>query len=350
MSTTAERAALQRRTLIVLGAAQILSGFGLAAGITVGALLAAQLWHSTAASGVPAVLFTVGAACASLVIARISTTRGRRPGLAIGYLTGAVGGLGIILAATNGWPPLLIASFLVYGAGSAANLQARYAGADLANPNMRARAMATVLMATTLGAVLGPLSARRMVDLADGWGLNSLVGPFILSTVAYLGGAIVLGVFLRPDPLLAARAARNVELKAAAELQTAAEAEPASGIPTQEQADPTWRRRVAWGVVVMVTAQVVMVAIMTMTPVLYGASPPRSGRHRHGDRAARCRDVPAVAAFRLLGGQVGRVDGGGAVGFRAGDGRNRRRARRPQRRRGHNHFLDPAWALAGASA
>jgi len=74
-------------------------------------------------------------------------------------------------------------------------------------------------------------------------------------------------VFLRPDPLLVARAARSAELKAAAELQTTSAGEPASGIPTQEQPDPTWRRRVAWGVVVMVTAQVVMVAIMTMTPV-----------------------------------------------------------------------------------
>lgn len=254
-----EVAVVQRRTLIVLGCAQVLAGFGLAAGITVGALLAAELWDTTAAGGLPALLFTLGAAGASIVIARVSSARGRRLGLTIGYVTGAIGGLGIIVAAYRGWAALLLVAFVVYGAGSAANLQARYAGADLAEPSRRARSMSLVLMATTLGAVLGPLSAQYMGHLAEDWGLDALVGPFVLSAVAYTAGALVLGVGLRPDPLLLAR---SRDLRAAT---AAAAASPGATVAPLERAG--WRRTVAWGIVVMVGAQVVMVGVMTMTPV-----------------------------------------------------------------------------------
>ena len=50
----------QRRTLAVLLSAQILSGLGLAAGITVGALLAEQMLGSSRLSGLPTVFFTIG--------------------------------------------------------------------------------------------------------------------------------------------------------------------------------------------------------------------------------------------------------------------------------------------------
>lgn len=43
--------ALQRRTVTVLFASQLLSGAGLAAGVTVGALLAQEMLDSTALSG-----------------------------------------------------------------------------------------------------------------------------------------------------------------------------------------------------------------------------------------------------------------------------------------------------------
>lgn len=239
----------------MLAIAQVLSGFGLAAGITVGALLAEQLWGSTAVAGVPAVLFTAGAAGASLVIASLSARWGRRVGLAAGYLGGGVGAAGIVLAATAGWATALLAFFLLYGAGSAANAQARFAGADLARPERRASAMALVLMATTAGAVMGPLSADATGSVASGWGLDPLVGPFVLAGSAYLAGALVLAVALRPDPLLTARAEH---------LARAATALGTEGVHGEV---PGWRARVAAGTVVMVVGQTVMIAVMTMTPV-----------------------------------------------------------------------------------
>ena len=249
----------QRRVLTVISAAQVFSGFGLAAGITVGALLAKEVWGSTAAAGIPAVIMTVGAAGSSLLIARLSNRWGRRGGLTFGYFAGALGASGIVFATWRGVPALLLLAFLIYGAGSAANLQARYAGADLAPKHRKASAMSVILMATTLGAVLGPLIAGTASAWVEAWGLALLTGPFVVAGIAYALGAVVLVSFLRPDPLLTAKA-----------IADATPPEPLvsdAGMVPLADAPSAWRVSAAWGVVVMVVVQVVMVSIMTMTPV-----------------------------------------------------------------------------------
>ena len=73
-----------------------------------------------------------------------------------------------MLAAALDNVPLLLLSLLVYGAGTATNLQARYAGADLAAPDRRGRSVSAVLVATTLGAVAEPNLVTGTV--AEQWG------------------------------------------------------------------------------------------------------------------------------------------------------------------------------------
>lgn len=250
------RSRAQRRILTVLVASQVLSGAGLAAGITVGALLAQDMLGSTGLAGLPSALFTAGSALAAVAVGRISQARGRRPGLAAGYLTGAVGGAGVIAAAVADNPVLLFIALFVYGAGTATNLQARYAGADLAAPDRRGRAVSTVLVATTLGGVVGPNLTSPTGDLAHTLGVPRLAGPFLLATVAYAAAALVLAIWLRPDPLLLARtldAEPPVDSSASGTEKTA----PAHGRGAG----------VVLGALIMVLTQLVMVAIMTMTPV-----------------------------------------------------------------------------------
>ena len=107
-------AALQRRTLRVLLASQVLAGAGLAAGVTVGALLAEDMLGSTGLSGLPAALLTLGSAVAAVGVGRLSQRSGRRPGLAAGYFVGALGGAGVVLAAAIGNVTLLLMSLLLY--------------------------------------------------------------------------------------------------------------------------------------------------------------------------------------------------------------------------------------------
>ncbi|WP_280422778.1 MFS transporter [Nocardia carnea] len=259
----------QRRALIVLVTAQILSGAGLAAGITVGALLAQDMLGSTGLAGLPSALFTAGSALAAIGVGRISQARGRRPGLAAGYLTGAAGSVGVIAAAVADNPVMLFIALFVYGAGTATNLQARYAGADLATTTHRGRAVSTVLVATTVGGVVGPNLAAPTGALARAVGIPYLAGPFLLAALAYTLAALVLLVWLRPDPLLLAREVDSTDSGSGSAAADITEDLPVTGSG----------RGIAIGGFVMALTQLVMVAIMTITPV-------HMLDHGHGTAAA----------------------------------------------------------------
>lgn len=261
------RAWAQRRVLRALVITQVFGGAGLAAGISVGALLAKDLLGSTASAGVPAALFTAGAAGAAVTVGRLSHRWGRRVGLSAGYATGAVGGAGVVAAAITENVPLLLVSLLVYGAGSATNLQCRYAGADLAEESHRGRAVSTVLVATTFGAVAGPNLLGVTGDLAEAMDLPRLSGPFLLATAAYALASLVLTVMLRPDPLLTARALAAGE----GDGVVAPIAGPGAPVlrPARDRAGVRWQRArpLVLAASGMVLAQAVMVGVMTMTPV-----------------------------------------------------------------------------------
>ena len=247
------RDALLRRTLRVLLVSQVLAGAGLAAGITVGALLAEDMLGSTGSAGVPAALFTIGAAAAAIGVGRLSHRSGRRPGLAAGYAVGALGGAGVVAAAALDNLPLLFVALLLYGSGSATNLQARYAGADLAPAERRGRSISIVLVATTLGAVIGPNLVEPTGAVAESLGIPELAGPFLLATAAYALGAAAVLVLLRPDPLLTARA------------WAADDAAQPGAVAVEDGVAAPGELRLA--ATIMVVTQLVMVAVMTMTPV-----------------------------------------------------------------------------------
>lgn len=131
--STAMQEKLYKRTLTVVVMSQIFGGAGLAAGITVGALIAQDMLGTTSYAGLPAALFTLGSALSAFLVGRLSQRFGRRQGLSLGFITGGVGAIGVIIAAVinNIW--LLFFALFIYGAGTSTNLQARYAGADLAS-------------------------------------------------------------------------------------------------------------------------------------------------------------------------------------------------------------------------
>ena len=283
---TAEAAAVARRTVRVLVAAQVLAGVGLAAGITVGALLAEDMIGSTSSAGVPTALFTAGSAGAALLVGRVSQAHGRRPGLAAGYGVGALGAAGVVAAAALDSVALLFVMLFVYGAGLATNLQARYAGADLVAPAHRGRAVSTVLVATTLGAVVGPNLVDATGDVAESLGVRALAGPFMLAGIGYGLAALAVVVLLRPDPLLLARRlARDAQAPVAGDDGPPAPAEP-------DRPDPQAARTLRIAAAAMVVTQAVMAGIMTMTPI-------HMRDHGHGLSAAGLVISIHVAAMYL---------------------------------------------------
>ncbi len=232
---------------------QIFGGAGLAAGITVGALIAQDMLGTDSYAGVPTALFTLGSAGAALIVGRMSQRFGRRYGLSSGFIVGGIGAIGVVIASLSESIVLLFVSLLIYGAGSATNLQARYAGTDLASAKQRGTAISVAMVSTTLGAFAGPNLVGVMGEFATSIGVPALAGPFILAAAAYILAGAVLLILLRPDPLVISTAINKHKADVSASNDLEEQVEDKRGIYT--------------GAAIMVITQVVMVSIMTMTPV-----------------------------------------------------------------------------------
>ncbi|MEV7843129.1 MFS transporter [Streptomyces cyaneofuscatus] len=185
---------------------QILGGLGVAIGIALAPMLATEVTGSEALSGLAPTASVAGTALLSLPLAALMTSRGRRPGLVLAYLIGALGGALVVLGTMARSFPLLLLGMAAFGAGSSANLQARFAAADLVGPERRGRAISTVVWATTIGSVVGPNIAAPAGRLFRGSPVPETAGPYLWSAVAFLAAGVTVAVLLRPDPLLTARA------------------------------------------------------------------------------------------------------------------------------------------------
>ncbi|MHC8515566.1 MFS transporter [Sporosarcina sp. ITBMC105] len=249
---------LYKQSLFVVVMSQIFGGAGLAAGITVGALIAKDMLGSAGFAGVPSALFTLGSALAALLVGRISQRFGRRYGLSFGFIAGGVGAIGVIVATTMNSIVLLFLSLFIYGAGTATNLQARYAGTDLASEKQRATAISIAMVSTTLGAVAGPNLVTPLGEFAQIFGIPPLAGPFMLAATAYLLAGLTFLLYLRPDPFLVAKAIAAEQEKQAARVAN-------EGLKAMQ--NNVNRLGVVVGAIILVLSHMIMVAIMTMTPI-----------------------------------------------------------------------------------
>jgi MFS family permease len=245
---------LRTRMRWVLFTVAALGSTGYIAAVTVGTLVAAELSGGAALGGLPTTTTTIGTAVAASLIALVMLRMGRRIGLLLGLAVGVLGGavvFGSILAASI--PLLLLGSAFTGFANAAGNL-GRYIAADMATPDRRASALGLVVWGTTIGAVIGPNLTAPAGELAVALGLPELAGPYLL-TVGFIGLAwIVSGIFLRPEPYALA------DPSALPGLADAATQAPALRVIAA-------RPSVAVSLVTLVGAQVVMVLIMTMTPI-----------------------------------------------------------------------------------
>jgi MFS family permease len=239
----------------VLVGAQVLGGAGIGVGAAVSPLLAREILGDGTFAGLAFAALTFGAAAASLPLSRTMARRGRRPGLVRGYVVAMSGAAMAVVSAEVASFPLLLLGMLLLGSGTAANLLARYAGADLAEPDRRGRAIATVVWATTVGAVAGPNVLGPAGRLATSLGLPALAGPYLIGVGCFAGACLLVATSLRPDPLVVAgglgstdggRPRRSVRSRLEAILR-----HPAAGT----------------GLATMILAHAVMVSVMTMTPL-----------------------------------------------------------------------------------
>ncbi|MFZ0013738.1 MAG: MFS transporter, partial [Acidimicrobiia bacterium] len=196
-----EREVAQRRTVRVLMGANALGYAGYVAVAAIVGLLASELMGNDLWSGLPAAASTLGTALAATPLALRSKRLGRRPGLWLGYMVAVGGAIVAIVAGQLEVFWLLIPAMMLFGAGQASNLQSRYAAADLADDEHRARSIALVVWVGTVGAVLGPPAALWANRVGVGLGLANWVAPMALGVAGFAIAGSVVTRWLRPDPL-----------------------------------------------------------------------------------------------------------------------------------------------------
>jgi len=251
-----DHAVAQRRTLPTLMTGVVLSGAAMAGAYATAAVLADDITGSDTWAGLAAACLTIGSALASVPLSRYMGRHGRRPGLRAAWSIAAVGGGAAFLAAILDLYPLLVVGILCIGVGNSGNLAARFAAADLAPEDQRARSIGLLVWATTIGSVLGPTVALGWAgSAAEAVGLPELSGPYLLSLGLFGTAAVFIERRLRPDPLVLAGGLT-----------------PDGGPSAWQTIGPTFRRifrspSARLAVVAMIIGHAVMVSVMTMTPL-----------------------------------------------------------------------------------
>ena len=249
---------VQRHVVRTLVVAQMLGGVGMSAGVAVGALLAEQVSGSARWAGLGGTFQILGAAVFAIPMSRLMAARGRRPGLAFGYVLAAIGAVGLVTAGVIGNFALLLVSSVLFGGATASNSQSRYAAADLATPAHRARDLSIVVWATTVGSVLGPNLVGPSAPIAHRLGLPTLTGPYVFSVIGLLLAIAVVSVRLRPDPLLEARRRRIAD---------GDDSGPAHGSVSRGLRVIAGIPAARLGLMTLALGHVVMVSVMVMTPL-----------------------------------------------------------------------------------
>jgi MFS family permease len=198
----------------------------------------------------------VGEALIAFPAARLMDWLGRRMGLSMGHLFGLVG------AAITGWSilvgsiPGFLIGMVVLGFARGALDLGRYAAADASPPDQRARAISLVVLGGTVGSIFGPSLVTFAGLMAIQLGVPEPLGIWLLMGVFFVAAALILTIFLRPDP-------REIARQIAVEHST----QPVDTFIARKMwallADP----RIQLAIGGLVFSQLSMITVMVITPV-----------------------------------------------------------------------------------
>jgi MFS family permease len=191
---------IARKITWVLFLSQGLSSAGFIAAFTVNALVAVDLTGRTAMAGMPGAFYVVGQAFGAMLWGCSMERIGRRRGLAFGQVIGVLGSA-IAMAAVvdRSFFFFLIGLIFVGMARSAVDL-GRFAAAEVHLSAERGRAIANVVLGSTVGAVCGPLLVGPTGHLAAVAGYPELAGPYGVGFAGLVLAALLISAGLRPDP------------------------------------------------------------------------------------------------------------------------------------------------------
>ncbi len=188
----------ERANVARLSIAQALAGGNSAVAYSVGAVVGAGLAPNPALATLPITIFVIGMASSTLPAGAVASRWGRRAAFLIGTGCGIAMGL---LAALS----IYLASFWLFcvalffgGAYAAAVLTFRFAAADCAPTERRARAVSLVMAGGLFGGVIGPQLVTYTMNI---WPPFMFAATFLGSAgLAALSALILAGVTLPTPP------------------------------------------------------------------------------------------------------------------------------------------------------
>jgi predicted MFS family arabinose efflux permease len=234
-----------RRTALIFAGAQAIVGSAAPIAISVGGLAGLYLLDADKSlATAPVTGFNVGVALGALPAAAIIRALGQRMGFMTGTIVTAAGGIVATLALIGGmfWPFAL--GLLIVGIGGAFVQQFRFAAADNAPPEFKARAISFVLAGGVITAIVGPQIVIFTSDLITG---VPFAGSFAAILVLAAIGAALLSLLRVKDK--------------------SASGGPAAGEPARPLADIVTQPRFAVALLCAVGSYALMSFVMTGAPL-----------------------------------------------------------------------------------
>ncbi|MET9673053.1 MFS transporter [Streptomyces sp. NPDC006482] len=255
---------VQRRVLRVLLATQILYSMVIAMSGPVVALLAERITGSETRAGITQAAIFCGSVACAVPLSALSARHGRRYGLAVGQLVGALGAATVVAGSLLHSFVLVVIGAFGTGGAIAAGFQIRFAATDLAADDRHGRAVGMVTWASTAGGVLGPSLVGITDRLVPGT-FPEFTSPFLVIAAGLTGTAFLVYGLLRPDPLVLARelAAARGEAVPAPPAKTKGKGKAGAGVRVGMRI--LMRHRPARrAMVVSTTVHAVMITLMNM--------------------------------------------------------------------------------------
>ncbi len=193
----------ERGNVTRLAVAQALAGANSTIVYATGAVVGDMLAPSKALATLPVSIFVVGMALCTLPAGVIAERHGRRTVFLLGAGSGVLAGLIAALAVFYASFWLFCVSTFFGGVYAAVVLSFRFAAADCAAPERRARALSAVMAGGVFAGVIGPQLVTHTMNLWVPLFAATFVGQAV---VAALSAVILAGVDL-PRPTAADRSA-----------------------------------------------------------------------------------------------------------------------------------------------
>lgn len=173
-----------RRNILLLAACQALLLTNAVTLISVTALAGYSLVDTKIFATLPSATYVFGSWLSTMPASLWMKRVGRRNGFLTGGAFGLAGSVIASIAIATASFPLLCAGTFILGIYNAFGQYYRFAAADMAPPDFKAKAISFVLAGGLVGGIIGPNISKLTVDLADTRYLATYASLFIFCLIA----------------------------------------------------------------------------------------------------------------------------------------------------------------------